>query len=156
MGRNWISIPLGRTRIRLGRSVSDAELFGTAEKRLPSWVKYELREHLQKAAKARGETLTTEYCNYKIDKALALGEIDADGNLIVRGRGSNAEEAAKDIVAKYAAWEIDVPYEQALSTATECIRRIDKSNAYTRWTYCIIVLFMIAVFILMLLGSLSR
>jgi hypothetical protein len=133
MGRNWISIPLGHTRIRLGRSVSDAELFGTAEKHLPSWVKYELREHLKKDAAARGETLTKEFLDYKIDKAFAFGEIDVNGDLIVRGCGKNADEAAKDMVSKYAAWGIVVPYERALSIANEGIRRIDNARR-ANWT----------------------
>jgi hypothetical protein len=38
VGRNWLSIPIPGTRIRVGRSMSDAEIFGTAQKReaLPS------------------------------------------------------------------------------------------------------------------------
>jgi hypothetical protein len=152
MGRNWISVPLGRTRIRLGRSVSDAELFGTAEKRLPSWMKYEIRENMQKAASARGETLSKEYCNYKIDKAFALGEIDANGNPIVHGRGTNAEEVARDIITKSAEWGAGVSYEEALRTANEGIRRIDNAS----WTNWAIVAVLVGGFMLIFWGAWSN
>jgi hypothetical protein len=48
MGRTWFSVPIGRTGIRIGRSVADW--------RLPGWRRYELRKGLQAAAEAHGET----------------------------------------------------------------------------------------------------
>jgi hypothetical protein len=71
MGRNWISFSLGHG-IRVGRSVADP--------RLPSWRRFELRHILQAAAKERGETITIDDTNYLIDKAMAIGLLDADGN----------------------------------------------------------------------------
>lgn len=56
MPRTWISVPLGRTGIRLGRSIADAELRG----RLPNWKRYEIRKALQAAAEARGESMDRE------------------------------------------------------------------------------------------------
>ena len=70
-GRNWISISLGNG-IRIGRSIADP--------RLPSWRRFELRHVLQETAKARGETLTIDDLNYLIDKALAIGLLDVNGN----------------------------------------------------------------------------
>jgi hypothetical protein len=58
MGRTWLSIPIGRTGIRIGRSIADSEWRG----RLPSWRRYELRKGLQAAAEARGEPMTREDC----------------------------------------------------------------------------------------------
>ena len=49
--------------------------------RLPSYRRYELRHGLQEAAKARGEPMTKEDANYAIDKALATGLLDSNGNL---------------------------------------------------------------------------
>jgi hypothetical protein len=75
MPRTWLSVSIGNG-IRLGRSFSDAEFHA----RLPSFRRYELRHGLQKAAEARGETMTREDLDFLIDKALVLGLIDADGN----------------------------------------------------------------------------
>jgi hypothetical protein len=68
--RTWISF--AGNGIRVGRSVADP--------RLPSWRRFEIRMSLQEAAKARGETLTREDVDYLIDKALAIGVLDSDGN----------------------------------------------------------------------------
>jgi hypothetical protein len=127
MGRNWISVPIPHTRIRVGRSVSDSELFGTSQKReaLPSWVRYEIREHMQKAAKARGETLTNEYCNYKIDKAFALGELDVEGRPTIHASGDNADELARQFIDGAAKWGAVISVEAATQKANEFIREIE-------------------------------
>lgn len=75
MPRSWISIPIG-FGIRVGRSIADSEL----HPRLPSWRRFELRRGMQADAEARGEHMTREEADYGIDKAIAEGEIDADGN----------------------------------------------------------------------------
>jgi hypothetical protein len=98
MPRNWISIPVWHG-IRIGRSISDAEWRG----HLPSWRRHELRHGLQTAAKARGEILTREDADYLIDKALATGAIDANGNLNFHGRGTK-EEIIDSMMATTKAW----------------------------------------------------
>jgi hypothetical protein len=154
MPRSWFSFPIPHTRIRVGRSYSDAELFGTSRRReaLPAWIKYELRDYLQTAAKERGDnTMTKERADYLIDKAYALGEISGDG-LNIQGCGNNADEIARDIVAKYAVWGIDMPYENALVTANEGIRRADRRRRLWRWrriAWRIIIPAEIAVFIVL-------
>lgn len=70
-GRNWISVSLGNG-IRIGRSIADP--------RLPSYRRYELRHAMQEAAKARGETITRDDADYLIDKSLAIGLLDHNGN----------------------------------------------------------------------------
>jgi hypothetical protein len=65
MGRAWLSVPLGKTGIRIGRSWPDP--------RLASWRRYELRKGLESAAEARGEPMNREDADYLIDKALATG-----------------------------------------------------------------------------------
>ena len=47
--------------------------------RLPSWRKYEYRKALKAYAEKHGEHLTDEDANYKIDRAVAMGELDAGG-----------------------------------------------------------------------------
>ena len=58
-------ISLGREDFRRGR--------------LPSWRKYEYRKALKAYAEKHGEHLTDEDANYKIDRAVAMGEPDAGG-----------------------------------------------------------------------------
>jgi hypothetical protein len=72
MGRTWISVALGRTGIRLGRSISDSEL----RPRLPRWRKWELVRGLIKAAKARGEKMTKDEAAYCVEKAIDVGGVD--------------------------------------------------------------------------------
>ncbi|MGA3342887.1 MAG: hypothetical protein ABSD11_20425 [Methylocella sp.] len=75
--RVWFSGPhlfngLVRPGISLGR-----EDFRRG--RLPSWRKYEYRKALKAYAEKHGEHLTDEDANYKIDRAVAMGELDAGG-----------------------------------------------------------------------------
>jgi hypothetical protein len=126
MGRNWLSIPIPGTRIRVGRSMSDAELFGTSRRRdaLPSWRRFEIREHMQRAAKDRHETLSRERCDYLIDKALALGELDVEGNAIIHAKGADADELARQIIDGAAKWGAVISTESATHEAKRAINRI--------------------------------
>jgi hypothetical protein len=72
MPRSWISIPILRTGIRIGRSISDSEL----RPRLPRWRKWELCQGLIKAAKARGDKMTKDEAAYCVDKAVDVGGLD--------------------------------------------------------------------------------
>jgi hypothetical protein len=71
--------------------------------RLPSYRRYELRHGLQEAAKARGETMTKEDANYAIDKALATGLLDSNGNLNFHMHGAR-EEIITSILTTAKAW----------------------------------------------------
>lgn len=87
--RVWLSGPrilggLIRPGISLGK-----EDFGPP--RLPRWRRHELRIGLQAAAKSRGETLTKDDADYCIDKALALGVLNGQGNLVFKVKGSRDE-----------------------------------------------------------------
>jgi hypothetical protein len=72
MPRTWVSIPILRTGIRIGRSWADSEL----RPRMPAWRKWELCHGLIKAAKARGEKMTKDEAAYCVDKAIGIGGIE--------------------------------------------------------------------------------
>jgi hypothetical protein len=117
MPRTWISVPTWRG-IRIGRSIADSELRG----HLPSWRRYELRHGLQEAAKARGETLTREDTDYIVDKALATGAIDSNGNLNFHMRGTR-DEIINGMMATAKAWGSPLSQAEAGSIADKEIRR---------------------------------
>jgi hypothetical protein len=81
--RNWVSVNIGHG-IRVGQSRGPED---RGPPRLPSWRKYELRQTLLKVGTAK----TKEEANYIIDKALAGGLLDANGNLNFRAKGTKAE-----------------------------------------------------------------
>ena len=98
--RLWLSGPrilrgLVRPGISLGREDWNP--------RLPSYRRYELRHGLQEAAKARGQTMTKEDADYSIDKALAAGLLDSNGNLNFHMRGTR-EEIIAGILTTAKAW----------------------------------------------------
>jgi hypothetical protein len=64
---------------------------------MPRWRRYELRRAMQEAAEARGETMTREDADYGIDKALATGALDADGNEVT---GECGKSTALAIIAR--------------------------------------------------------
>ena len=98
--RLWLSGPrilrgLVRPGISLGREDWNS--------RLPSYRRYELRHGLQEAAKARGEPMTKEDANYAIDKALATGLLDSNGNLNFLMHGTR-EEIITGVLTTAKAW----------------------------------------------------
>jgi len=98
--RLWLSGPrILRGLVRPGISL-DREDWNP---RLPSYRRYELRHGLQEAAKARGETMTKEDADYAIDKALATGLLDSNGNLNFHMRGTR-EEIITGILTTAKAW----------------------------------------------------
>lgn len=108
--RIWFSGPrllngLVRPGISLGR-----EDFGPS--RLPSWRRHELRAGLQAAAKLRGEAMTKTDADYFIDKALALGVLDGQGNLGFAVKGSR-DECVAMIEATAASWGKSMSHEEA-------------------------------------------
>jgi hypothetical protein len=99
--RLWFSGPrlfngLVRPGISLGRE-------DFRPRHLPSWRRYELRNGLQEAAKARGEPMTHEDADYCIDKALATGAIDSNGDLTFHMRGTR-DEIIDGMMATSKAW----------------------------------------------------
>jgi len=105
MPRSWISIPIARTGIRIGRAIADSELRG----HLPSWRRYELRHGLQAAAKARGETLTREDADYIVDKALASGLLDSNRIFLTLSPARALCATATRISSRsYAVWQCGI------------------------------------------------
>jgi hypothetical protein len=118
MGRTWLSIPIGRTAIRIGRSIADSEL----RPRLPGWRKFELCHGLIKAAAARGEKMSKDEAAYIVDKALAVGAIDGNGNLNFHMRGTR-EEIIGAIMTVAKAWGFPLSQADAGSITDKAIRR---------------------------------
>ena len=90
-----------RPGISLGRE--DLQRLRGRPEHLPTWRRYELSHGLQKAATARGAKLTKEDANYAIDKALATGLLDSNGNLKFHLRGTR-EEIITGILTTAKAW----------------------------------------------------
>jgi hypothetical protein len=97
--------------------------------RLPSYRRYALRHGLQKAAKATGETMTTEDANYAIDKALACGLLDSAGSLNFHAIGSRDEIVAQ-IIESGAIWDMPVTPKDAERIAGRAIRQIKFWRAF--------------------------
>jgi hypothetical protein len=126
MGRTWLSVSLGKTGIRIGRSFSDSELCG----HLPSYRRYELRKGLQGAAEARGEPMNREDADYMIDKALATGGLDSAGDLAFPVKGTR-EEIVEQIIGAARTWGMPMTREQAEDTADAAIAAIGKRQFWT-------------------------
>ena len=117
--RLWLSGPrILRGLVRPGISLGREDLYP----RLPSYRRYELRHGLQEAAKARGEPMTKEDANYAIDKALATGLLDSNGNLNFRMRGTR-EEIIAGILTTAKAWGQLMTCDQAERIADRAIRK---------------------------------
>ena len=117
--RRWLSGPrilcgLVRPGISLGREDWNP--------RLPSYRRYELRHGLQEAAKACGEPMTKEDADYAIDKALATGLLDSNGNLNFHMRGTR-EEIIAGILTTAKAWGQLMTCDQAERIADRAIRK---------------------------------
>jgi hypothetical protein len=124
MPRTWLSVPIGRTGIRIGRSLADSEWRG----HLPSWRRYELRKGLKAAAEARGEEMNREDADYLIDKALATGGLDSAGNLAFPVKGTR-EGIAEQIIETAGAWGIPMTSEQAQDKADAAIAAAQKRES---------------------------
>ncbi len=117
--RVWFSGPrLFRSLVRPGISLGREDL----QPRLPSYRRYELRHGLREAAKARGEAMTKEDADYYIDKALATGQLDSNGNLNFRMRGTR-EEIITSILTTAKAWGQLMSCDQAERIADRAIRK---------------------------------
>jgi len=117
--RLWLSGPrILRGLVRPGISLVREDW----NPRLPSYRRYELRHGLQEAAKARGEPMTKEDANYAIDKALATGLLDSNGNLNFRMRGTR-EEIIAGILTTAKAWGQLMTCDQAERIADRAIRK---------------------------------
>ena len=90
--------------------------------RLPSYRRYELRHGLQEGAKARGEPMTKEDANYVIDKALATGLLDSNGNLNFHISGTR-EEIITGILTTAKAWGQLMTCDHAEQLADRAIRK---------------------------------
>jgi len=115
--RYWLSFrgPFGT---RPGFSIGPEDI----HPRLPSYRRYELRHGLQEAAKARGEPMTKEDANYAIDKALATGLLDSNGNLNFHMHGTR-EEIITGILTTAKAWGQLMTCDQAERIADRAIRK---------------------------------
>ena len=117
--RLWLSGPrILRGLIRPGISLGREDW----NPRLPSYRRYELRHGLLEAAKARGETMTKEDANYAIDKALATGLLDSNGNLNFHMHGAR-EEIITSILTTAKAWGQLMTCDQAERIADRAIRK---------------------------------
>jgi hypothetical protein len=105
MGRTWLSIPVGRTGIRIGRSIADAEL----HPRLPRWKRYKIAKRLRDAATAKGEAMTLVEAGYQVDEALDQGELTQEGNLRILAKGDTPEEAITKSIEAAAKWGVTLP-----------------------------------------------
>jgi hypothetical protein len=63
---------------RAGISIDPADV----RSRLPSWRRYEYSHALKAWAAKHGKPITDSEANYRIDKAVALGELDAAGPVL--------------------------------------------------------------------------
>jgi hypothetical protein len=123
MPRTWLSFPIGRTGVRVGRSIADAEL----RSHLPSFRRYELRKGLQAAAEGRGEPMSREDCDYVIDKCLATGGLDSDGNPTLHVKGTR-EEIVRQIMETAGAWGQPMTRQQAEGRADAAIAAIESKR----------------------------
>jgi hypothetical protein len=123
MPRTWLSLPVARTGIRIGRSIADSEL----RPHLPSWRRYELRKALQAAAEARGEPLSREDCDYIIDRNLATGGLDSAGNPTFHVKGT-CDEIVDQVMETAAMWGRPMTRAQAEAKTDQTIKEIGRKE----------------------------
>jgi hypothetical protein len=116
MPRTWLSVPIGRTGIRIGRSISDSEL----RRRLPSWRKWELIHGLMRSAAARGVKMPKDESTYLVERATDTGELDAEGNLNFHARGTR-EQCITGMLATANAWGFSLTREEAERSIDPCL-----------------------------------
>jgi hypothetical protein len=103
--RIWLSSPrilggLVRPGVSFGREDGLRMLGHRRPARLPRWRRYELRHCLQEAAKARGEKMTKEEADYRIDKGLSTGRIDKDGTLVFTAKDFPANSSREQLIER--------------------------------------------------------
>ena len=79
---------------------------------LPPYRRYELRHGLQEAARASGKPIGKDDADYLIDKALATGAIDSNGDLVFNIRGTR-EEIVGRMMASAGAWNMPMSRAEA-------------------------------------------
>ena len=123
--RFWLSGPriLGGL-IRPGISFNENELRHKTP-RLPNWRRHELRADLKAAAEVKGETITVADANYLIDKALAAGVLDANGDLDFKVKGTR-DECIEQIIETSATWNYPM-------TGAEAGVIFDRAIQQQRW-----------------------
>jgi hypothetical protein len=100
MSRTWISVPIGHG-IRIGRS------FGAEDRgppKLPKWRRFELVKALQAGAVARGKPIAKDEAEYLIDKSLAAGLLDSNGDLNFVVKGESRVQCVQQIQAIAETW----------------------------------------------------
>lgn len=131
--RTWGSINVGHG-IRVGRSYGPED-FGPP--RLLRYRRYELRQGLMAAAKARGADMDKEEADYLIDKALAVGLLDRNGDLDINVKGSR-DECIDAIVETTAQWGRPMPRDEAAKQFDRVARRKDWPDVATILIYALV------------------
>jgi hypothetical protein len=104
--RFWLSGPLVLNGlVRPGISIGPEDV----RQRLPSWRRNEYCQALKAFAAKHGKPITDAEANYRIDKALALGELDAAGP-VLRMTG-NREEIVEAVM--YTSEQYGIPVDRA-------------------------------------------
>jgi hypothetical protein len=142
--RLWLSGPrILRGLVRPGISIGPEDF---RPHRLPSWRKYEYRKALKAYAEKHGEHLTDEDANYKIDRAVAMGEPDAGGpTLHLVG---SREEIIAGILDSAEQFGLPVDRDRAEKITDQAIRRIKFWRAFR----AIVVFAIAAIFIVLIIA----
>jgi hypothetical protein len=142
--RLWLSGPrILRGLVRPGISIGPEDF---RPRRLPSWRKYKYRKALKAYAEKHGEHLTDEDANYKIDRAVAMGELDAGGPTL-RLVGSR-EEIIAGILNSAEQFALPIDRDRAEKITDQAIRNIWiwRILKWGLWGGVAMVLIMIVVF----------
>ena len=113
--RFWLSGPrilYGLVRPGVSFGWEDFRPRRQAKAALPSYRRYELRHGLQEAAKASGKPIGKDDADYLIDKALATGAIDSNGDLVFHIRGTR-EEIVGRMMASAKPWNMPMSRAEA-------------------------------------------
>jgi hypothetical protein len=113
--RFWLSGPsilYGLVRPGVSFSWKDFRPRWQAMAALPSYRRYELRHGLQEAAKASGKPIGKDDADHLVDKALATGAIDSNGDIVFHIRGTR-EEIIGRMMASAKAWNMPMSRAEA-------------------------------------------